>query len=945
MHLKQLAYKSLSFRRYAISACAVAITVILMLLARAPLMAASPDLSWAAVEDARKTIEAELSKFDGSVPPKKIPDLMNAIASFKAHMDILRARAHEHHYTPPNMGRLAVLCRKIDKASTDALATTIGNLERKAKEYEEAERRWTRNLGKARGKDALRLGTHLATAAITSAAASVGTIITDITDRALGLTTTTGRGSSDPIIKDNLAAIKRMALQEFQKSRGYPYDPKNPRNMNDHDGYIVIVQRMAPARLKEQLAVRQQEVANLKTRLKTANQDKAAYDANWADLQKICNDLDKVPGWILSPKPIVTPSPLPKPVPPRPPKPVPTGGPNCKDVPYIIDLSQAAATAAVTGAGLLGVKITGFKSSYYVAQGAVITQYPYVGDCVDPGTLVAIEVSDGAPQMQELIVEPAEVQIEIGETVEFSARMNYSDGSHNYLTYGSTWTPGPDHKFTGERGGTYTVIAAFQGLMGQATVTVGKRKIPRVTIPEGVRGQQATPADYVWNALCTPRSGEVTYGKDYNATRHKIMGGPFIGPRTAKKWIDANCPNWRCTTEGQCATQPAAAAPGTEGWSALCTRRTGEITIGKKANPTRHTVMAGPFLGEPDVRNWVASNCPSWRCTGNGQCAAAPGGTAAAPPGGGAGGGAGGQCDALRASQDSAFSQARGQYDAGNLSQAMSILRGARGKSETSPIDCGGSQRIADAISKIDRIRGVLDGIGAAIKACDRGKLGGYKRQISSLAAPHPLIAAKLSAIDKAEMRCGVKQANTDCQTKYGSGYRAGKPAADGSYYCIPNKAAANAKCRELNGAGWYAGKVRSDSTYDCHPGKSVRNADCRQKYGKGWYAGKARADGSYNCHMGKSARTASCRQQYGRGWYAGKLRRDGSFLCHGPRQTPRGPSGAEIGAAIAGAVIQGIIESQGGGGRGGGGGSPTPPPSSGQCQQTDGIFGPGCYQ
>ena len=150
----------------------------------------------------------------------------------------------------------------------------------------------------------------------------------------------------------------------------------------------------------------------------------------------------------------------------------------------------------------------------------------------------------------------------------------------------------------------------------------------------------------------------------------------------------------------------------------------------------------------------------------------------------------------------------------------------------------------------------------------------------------------------------------------------------DGKFFCVPTQETADAWCADHYTAGYYAVNIDSRGGFGCMPTKQAANAWCNNHNpGSGWYTGKIKADGSFSCNMGKAARNAFCRNKYGRGWYAGSVRRDGTFLCHGqrqvqkrttshrrPRNVTRGPSGADIGAAIGTAIIQGIIASQHGG-------------------------------
>ena len=281
------------------------------------------------------------------------------------------------------------------------------------------------------------------------------------------------------------------------------------------------------------------------------------------------------------------------------------------------------------------------------------------------------------------------------------------------------------------------------------------------------------------------------------------------------------------------------------------------------------------------------------------------------------------------AGANTAFDEATAAYDAGDLAQAGEKLQSAEDqvKALNGKPPCSGLvDRIASGRSKINRVDNILDQADAAIKTCDVGTIDALQSKLGAVSGMKSF-RYKATELEQAKGKCGqeaIEAANADCVNLHGSGSSAGIDLADGSYYCVPGKAAANAQCVELNGPGHYAVNIQGDGSFGCLPTKATANAWCSSNNGKGWYAGKVKSDGSYNCHMGKSARNASCRQ-YGSGWYAGKVRSDGTFMCYGPRQAqprggPRGPSAGEVGAAIAGAIAEGLAASQRGRGGGGGG-------------------------
>lgn len=73
-----------------------------------------------------------------------------------------------------------------------------------------------------------------------------------------------------------------------------------------------------------------------------------------------------------------------------------------------------------------------------------------------------------------------------------------------------------------------------------------------------------------------------------------------------------------------------------EHWYAMCNKPGRYVVLGKQV-PANHSTMSGPYGNEPSARNWVNSNCPSWKCDENGRCVQ--------PPKGGGSGGSGGAYD------------------------------------------------------------------------------------------------------------------------------------------------------------------------------------------------------------------------------------------------------------------------------------------------------------
>jgi len=234
------------------------------------------------------------------------------------------------------------------------------------------------------------------------------------------------------------------------------------------------------------------------------------------------------------------------------------------------------------------------------------------------------------PTASRLFLDPPRVSITAGEsTGPFKVWLIYSDGSSAELDTRSVWwepTGGPS--FTFAEAGLHSVTVRHRTrsgtiLQGSATVDVAQSWTPPAWEPpiSGTEDRDADvpvpgPADYTWFALCDPRSGQVSYGENPDLVRHRIIGGPFPGPRTAKDWIDKSCPSWRCTQGGGCATGPRRGGD----WAVVCSKAHGGISLIRNPDPTRFWIFSSGLYGEPDARLWVNQRCPSWRCDREGRC-------------------------------------------------------------------------------------------------------------------------------------------------------------------------------------------------------------------------------------------------------------------------------------------------------------------------------------
>ena len=292
------------------------------------------------------------------------------------------------------------------------------------------------------------------------------------------------------------------------------------------------------------------------------------------------------------------------------------------DVPDLYDLTREAAEYEVKDARLAVGMVAAEASD--LAPGQVTRQTPEAGTKVPAGSEVHFWVSMVEPKL--IRVDPSRATIERGDTIRFKATLVFEDGTEEDITRAVTWTPGPGNVYIGGETRIFTVSAEYIGGRGFAMVNVGEAKgpdwQPPVIHPEDTlaRVPRLEPADYTWYALCVKGEGEVLYSEDTDPSKYHIMAGPFPAPRTVRKWIDDNCPRWRCSLDGTCADKPATGGE----WNVFCDKESGAVTIGRGWAASGQKIMAGGFLGELDARFWVDRNCPMWRCTKDGACAQEP---------------------------------------------------------------------------------------------------------------------------------------------------------------------------------------------------------------------------------------------------------------------------------------------------------------------------------
>lgn len=68
----------------------------------------------------------------------------------------------------------------------------------------------------------------------------------------------------------------------------------------------------------------------------------------------------------------------------------------------------------------------------------------------------------------------------------------------------------------------------------------------------------------------------------------------------------------------------AAAAPATGAWRVRCDAASGEVSAVEGPGQAGETLLADGFPGGATARAWIEENCPSARCTEDGECARAP---------------------------------------------------------------------------------------------------------------------------------------------------------------------------------------------------------------------------------------------------------------------------------------------------------------------------------
>jgi len=224
-------------------------------------------------------------------------------------------------------------------------------------------------------------------------------------------------------------------------------------------------------------------------------------------------------------------------------------------------------------------------------------------------------------KIRMLWLEPVRSTVKIEEKVAFTASLIFEDNSEKTLSPSKIkWEPGPGNTFSSKEAGTYWVTAYYKDYRATATINVeeGESRTkwdkPISHADELTNKALPPPPDaFTWYVFCEKDTGDVSYGEGINVAKHKVLGGPFQGPRDTKLWIDQNYPSWRCPTTGVRGQ-----------WNIMCNKQNFTVAIGKSTDPTRYWTMQGGFVSEKDARKWVGQNCPSWACSQGGACSTSP---------------------------------------------------------------------------------------------------------------------------------------------------------------------------------------------------------------------------------------------------------------------------------------------------------------------------------
>jgi hypothetical protein len=243
----------------------------------------------------------------------------------------------------------------------------------------------------------------------------------------------------------------------------------------------------------------------------------------------------------------------------------------------------------------------------------------------------------GGPGCRSLKIRPARLTAKPGQKVDFRQSLVVTAVMEDLREIEVTrdpatkWQPVPTYTApaTSSFNIRVPIKAEYKGCRASAQLDIEYPFwSPPMSSPDQI-GANALPAPLdaeKWYAMCRKSDGVVVYGKQLDVIRHIKMAGPFVGPRTARHWIDTNCPRWRCTVSGACAKEPESAPTGAKQWFVMCNLVQGrtEFANDDKTWPGKYSRMAGPYRSMVDAQDWLAANCPDKRCDSRGRCSSAP---------------------------------------------------------------------------------------------------------------------------------------------------------------------------------------------------------------------------------------------------------------------------------------------------------------------------------
>lgn len=260
---------------------------------------------------------------------------------------------------------------------------------------------------------------------------------------------------------------------------------------------------------------------------------------------------------------------------------------------------------------------------------------------------------------------------------------------------------------------------------------------------------------------------------------------------------------------------------------------------------------------------------------------------------------------------------AKRAYNSGDLVQAETLLRNAHAATQPDwPPSCQEiSNEIADNLARVKRLRDGIEAARAAISACEVDSIEKWIMRFKNLSnsAVNPIKAELASKREYCadQAQAGAQMAaNELCRKEIGENVIASpEQGIDGKTACICAagyrwndrrdkciKAATEAKlaasreahCLETRGTGYYAGTPAADGTYYCLPKRKTANKWCKDNNaGSGWSAGPISSLGGFSCIQSererKAAARAECRQQArqnGKVYAYTQFLNDGRYSC-----------------------------------------------------------------